>query len=95
MDHPALPGKHWNVSVFRGSRRIHIYKLVEEIPLKNYKLQIRSQVGFKLFGSTESVAEIKFTKNVFYPGELIDIHLSCDNSQCSKDVKSYKFKLHR
>ena len=95
VDHPLFPNKHWNVSLFRGSRRILIYKLPEEIPKKNYKLQIRSSVGLKIFGSTESICEVKLVQNVFFPGQMVDIWLDCDNSKCDKDVKSYKFKLHR
>mmetsp|Transcript_38493 Transcript_38493/g.50463 ORF Transcript_38493/g.50463 Transcript_38493/m.50463 type:complete len:165 (+) Transcript_38493:100-594(+) len=26
VDHPALAGMHWNVSLFRGSRKIYIYQ---------------------------------------------------------------------
>ena len=36
IDHPVNPGKFWNVSLFRGSRRIHIYQMPKEIPLQNY-----------------------------------------------------------
>ena len=95
MDHPQLPGKYWNVSLFRGSRRIQIYQRPVDIPHKNYKLQIRSNVGLRLFGSSESKCEVKFVKNQYYPGEMVDIWLDCDNSKCGKAVKSYKFKLHR
>ena len=52
-------------------------------------------MGLRLFGSTESTCEVKFVKNQYYPGEMIDIWLDCDNSKCDKAVKSYKFKLHR
>ena len=97
VDHPTLPGKYWNVSVFRGSRRLNIYQPYKEVEPKNYKLQIRSKVGrFNLFGSSsESICEVRFIKNQYYPGEMIDIWLDCDNSKCDKAVKSYKFKLFR
>lgn len=72
-----------------------MYQKPTQIPTKNYKLQIRSNVGLRLFGSSESKCEVKFIKNVYYPGEMVDIWLDCDNSKCGKDVKSYKFKLHR
>lgn len=65
------------------------------IPIQNYKLIIKSNVGFKLFGSTESTCEVKFTKNQYYPGEQVEIWLDCDNTKCDKKVKSYKFKLFR
>ena len=56
---------------------------------------IKSNVGLRLFGSTESKCEVRFIKNQYYPGEMVDIWLDCDNSKCDKNVKSYKFKLHR
>lgn len=90
-----MPGKYWNVSLFRGSRRVNIYQPYQDIPLKNYKLMIKSSVGLRLFGSTESKCEVRFVKNQYYPGEMVDIWLDCDNSKCDKNVKSYKFKLHR
>lgn len=63
VDHPLLPGTHWDVSAFRGSRRIFVYQPVKEILPKNYKLQIRSNVGVRFFGSSESVCEVRFTRN--------------------------------
>lgn len=32
VDHPVLQGKYWNVSVFRGSRRIQIYQPHLDMP---------------------------------------------------------------
>ena len=90
-----MPGKFWNVSIFRGSRRISIYHPPKQIPPQNYKLQIRSKVGLGIFGSSESTCEVRFTRNIYYPGEMVEIALDCDNTKCDKDVRSYKFKLHR
>ena len=95
VDHPNFPSKYDNVSMFRGSRRIHMYMAPKEIPPQNYKLTIRSKVGLKLFGSTESTCEVKFNKNQYYPGDEVDIWLDCDNTKCDKKVRSYKFKLFR
>jgi len=83
VDHPLLPGTHWDVSAFRGSRRILIFQPVQEIIPKNFKLQIRSKVGLILFSSSESVCEVRFSRNQFYPGEMVDIWLDTDNSKCS------------
>ena len=74
---------------------MQIFQAPTEIAPKNYKMQIRSKVGLRLLGSTESVCEVRFNKNVYYPGDHVDIWLDCDNSKCSKAVKSYKIKLHR
>ena len=49
----------------------------------------------RLFGASEVSCQVRFTKNRYLPGEDIDIHLDCDNTNCSKAVKSYKFKLFR
>lgn len=95
VDHPILQGMHWNVSLFRGSRKVSIYQPPIEIPLRTFKLTMKSTVGLRLFGSSESTMEVRFTKNVYYPGEMIDIYIDCDNTKCSNDVRSYKFKLHR
>ena len=56
---------------------------------------MKAQVGVKFFGATESILEVRFNKNVYYPGDMIDIYVDCDNSKCNKAVRSYKFKLHR
>lgn len=56
---------------------------------------MKSSVGVKFFGATEATLEVRFNKNVYYPGDLVDIYMDCDNTKCNKDVRSYKFKLHR
>ena len=95
VDHPELPGTHWNISLFRGSRSVQIFQPPKEIPPQNFKLTMKARVGVKFFGATESLLEVRFNKNVFYPGDMVDIYIDCDNTKCGKDVKSYKFKLHR
>ena len=95
VDHPTLPGKYSNVSVFRGSRRLYIYQPVRELAPKNYRLEIKSKVGLRLFGSSQSTCEIRFNRNQYCPGDMVDIWLNCDNSKCDKAVRSYKFKLFR
>ena len=49
-----FPGKFEKVSLFRGSRTVHIYKLYEEIPPQKITLSLKSNVGsfgIKLFGA--------------------------------------------
>lgn len=46
-------------------------------------------------GKSESTTEIIFEKNEFYPGEKAKVRIICNNSNCSKKVKSFKFKIHR
>lgn len=58
-------------------------------------MQLRTNVGLRLFGSTEVICDIKVDRNWFYPQENIDLELDCDNSKCSKAVKSFKLKLFR
>ena len=52
VDHPTLAGKYSNVSVFRGSRRVHVYQPAREVPPQNFRLEIKSKVGLRLFGSS-------------------------------------------
>ena len=96
VDHPVVPGKFWNVSLFRGSRKISIYKPRQEFPQKNYRLELRTTTGLiKFFGSTETIVGCRFNQNIYYPGQKIDIWLDTDNSKCGKAIKNYKFKLFR
>ena len=38
-------------------------------------------------------AKIFFEKNEYYPGETATARIICDNSQCDKDIKEFKFEL--
>lgn len=58
-------------------------------------MQLRSQVGIRLFGRTEVICDVKVDRNWFYPQEKINLELDCDNSSCSKAVKYLKLKLFR
>jgi hypothetical protein len=46
-------------------------------------------------GKSESHTDFVFEKNEFFPGEQAKVKIICDNSKCSKAVKSFKFKIHR
>jgi hypothetical protein len=45
--------------------------------------------------STKCVSQIIFEKNEYYLGEQVKIKVIYDNSACDKDVRAFKFKLHR
>ena len=51
--------------------------------------------GVAGLGSSDVSAHVSIEKDVFQPGELINITVDVDNSKCRKRVKSYKFKLNR
>lgn len=46
-------------------------------------------------GTTFCHSQIFFEKNQYYLGEIAKVRIVCDNSQCKKDIKSFKFKLQR
>ena len=45
--------------------------------------------------STRCTTQIFFTQNEFYTGKKATVKLICDNSECRKAVKSFKFKVHQ
>ena len=51
--------------------------------------------GVAGMGASDVSAAISIEKDVFQPGELINITVDIDNTKCRKKVKSYKFKLSR
>ena len=59
---------------------------------KSMHVKIAGVVGM---GSQDVSANISIEKDIFHPGEIINITVDIDNSRCSKKVKSYKFKLSR
>ena len=46
-------------------------------------------------GTTECKSEMVFEKNEFYLGEKAKVRVTVDNTECKKDVRGIKFKLHR
>jgi hypothetical protein len=46
-------------------------------------------------GKSQSNTDFVFEKNSFYAGEDARVRIICDNSKCSKAVKSFKFKIYR
>lgn len=46
-------------------------------------------------GASKFKAEVVFEKNEFYSNDKLKLRLTCDNSECRKDVKEFKIKLMR
>lgn len=70
---PLFTAAYSNVSMFRGSRKVFVYRPMDEMPeSKNFKMTMTKQVGglgIKLFGSSECVMDVWFNKNEYWPGE--------------------------
>ena len=49
--------------------------------------------GFCCFGQTPCSIKAEFNKSQYFPGDEVQIRVHCDNSQCKKDVDSFKIKL--
>lgn len=47
------------------------------------------------FGCNYMESDISISKDVFDPDEAFEIHFDTNNSECKKDIKSYKIKLFR
>jgi hypothetical protein len=52
-------------------------------------------LGLTWLGSSESTCDVTIVKNVYYPGELVDVAIECDNSKCNSAVASFTVKLYR
>ena len=61
-------------------------------PRTNLSLKLKSDVG-TCISSSPCHAEIIFERNQYYPGEVANVTLIVDNTQCKAAVKSFKFKL--
>ena len=93
-------------SVLRTDYALYLYNpgvpASEESKLGNPagSIQLQKQLTVKVGGiaglrASEAKAAIKLDKLRFSPGEKIRVHISMDNSNCRKAVKSYKLKLRR
>lgn len=47
------------------------------------------------FGGTTSITDVIFDRNQYYTGDLCQVKIICDNSQCTVGIKSFKIKLKR
>lgn len=90
-----------NLSICRDERIIYIYRAEgffqsEEAKSSGLKKKLESKIGGAFgFGANLMTANITLEKEVFEPGEEINIKFEIDNRACSQDVKSYKVKLMR
>ena len=91
-----FPTKYKDISLFRGSRKLYVYYQPTPAPQIQFTQEIKKEIGGIMgFGGSKSISIIDFHKNVFYPGEDINITINSDNSRCSKPIRNYKFKLFR
>ena len=82
------------VSLFRGQRSLFISQPVKEFPPLKLTAQLEDVIGGVWgMGSTKCTTQIIFSQNEFYTGNKATVRIICDNSQCDKPVKSFKFKL--
>ena len=87
--------KH-NISSFKGTRMVYIYRPVLQQPQVNLRMELHSEVGgFLGMGTSVCHSEIFFDKNQYYLGEVANVRIICDNSRCAKGISSFKFKLMR
>ena len=63
----------------------------------NFKFDLKSEIGGCLCFTkgTPSTSQVFFEKNQYYLGEVAKVRVITDNTQCSKDIKNFKFKLVR
>lgn len=84
------------ISLFRGSTNIYIFRPIAVFPPRELKFTLESEIGgFFGMGATHSKSEIIFDKNEYYIGHPARVKIICDNSQCNTAVRGFKFKLHR
>ena len=75
---------------------IYIFRPPVVFPTRDLSFKLKSVVGgFLGMGTSECESEIIFEKNEYYLGEVAKVKVIIDNSNCAKDVKGIKFKLHR
>jgi len=90
------PKKFKDISAFRGSRKIYIYRPLIVPKVLNFKYDVRTEVGGVFgIGASKSISIITFPRNEFYPGDEIEVKINCDNSRCGKAIKTFKFKIYR
>ena len=59
-----------------------------------WEFSMKTQVGGNQgFNETATVSKITWNKNEFYEGEVCDIKIECDNSECAHNVLKYTVEL--
>ena len=75
---------------------VYIQRPQLQQPRVDLRHELRSEVGgFMGMGTSVANSVITFEKNQYYLGEEARFHIACDNSECAKDIKNFKFKLLR
>lgn len=46
-------------------------------------------------GSDICLTTVHLSQNEFFSGQKAQVRLQCDNTKCSKGIRSFKFKLYR
>ena len=66
------------------------------VPMVEIAHELNSSIGGCCGGCTTPCrSKIYFQKNQYYPGEVATARISCDNSECDKDVSYFLMKLER
>ena len=87
---------HRGISSFKSTKMIYVYRPQLQTPPVNLKVDVRSEVGgFLGMGTSVCTSQIIFEKNQYYLGEHARVRIICDNTNCEKDVRTFKFKLMR
>lgn len=91
MRNPAL-----GLSLVRHERPIVIAQPNIREPQRNITETLTSEIGgFIGIGKTTSISTIILSKDQFFAGEQLNVTIDCDNSRCSKAIKSFKIKVQR
>lgn len=64
-------------------------------PLNLTQTMQHSVGGFFGMGKTAFCAHVTFERIEFYANQRLSLTMNCDNSKCSKKIKSFKIKLFR
>ena len=75
---------------------IFFHEKKQAFQTRNIEFNLTFKVGGMFgVGKSESSTDFVFEKEEFYAGEEARVRIVCDNSRCSKAIKSFKFKVYR
>jgi len=96
LNHKDWANHKEGISAFRGSTMIYVFRPTLIFPARDLRFTLKNKIGgFIGFGTSECISEIIFDRNEYYIGETARVKIICDNSNCHKAVRGFKFKLHR
>ena len=94
---PPRNKKDWaqtGLSSLSGGRPIVIQQFDEPAKPIFKEKSLQAKVGgFCCFGKTPCFIKAALNKDQYKPGDQVQVKLNCDNSQCLRDVVSFKIKL--